>query len=440
MAAVAGCGSSATSTGSMPRSRRLRAEAESAFGDGTVFVEPYVERGRHVEVQVVGDCEGTIEVFGERDCSLQRRHQKVVEESPAPHLPPQTRRALHDAARAVAAAVKYVGAGTVEFLYDGASDRFYFLEMNTRLQVEHPVTEEVHRVDLVALQIAVAEGRPVPSPAPADGHAIEARLYAEDPAADYQPQSGRLTAFDVPPAPGVRLEAGFVAGNEVTTFYDAMLAKIVVHAPTREQAARTLAGALARARIHGVTTNRDQLVGVLRDPGFLAGDVSTAFLDEHPPTAITPIGDHAVAAALALAERDRDARTVQQRIPVGWRNVVSQPQRTEFQGERRGRVVRRPRRLLRRRARRPRREPDERDAGAGRCGHDVRRRDHRRRTSTSTHPRAIGPSRSSRGSATRRTRSPVGACSPRCPAPSSVSRWRRGSTSTRGSRCSCSRR
>ncbi len=333
MAAVGGCGSSATSTDSMPRSRRLRPEAESAFGDGTVFVEPYVERGRHVEVQVVGDCEGTIEVFGERDCSLQRRHQKVVEESPAPHLPPQTRRALHDAARAVAAAVKYLGAGTVEFLYDGASDRFYFLEMNTRLQVEHPVTEEVHRVDLVALQIAVAEGRPVPSPAPADGHAIEARLYAEDPAADYQPQSGRLTAFDVPPAPGVRLEAGFAAGNEVTTFYDAMLAKIVVHAPTREQAARTLAGALARARIHGVTTNRDQLVGVLRDPGFLAGDVSTAFLDDHPPTAITPIGDHAVAAALALAERDRDARTVQQRIPVGWRNVVSQPQRTEFQGD-----------------------------------------------------------------------------------------------------------
>ena len=185
-----------------------------------------------------------------------------------------------------------MGAGTVEFLYDGASDRFYFLEMNTRLQVEHPVTEEVHRVDLVALQIAVAEGRPVPSPAPADGHAIEARLYAEDPAADYQPQSGRLTAFDVPPAPGVRLEAGFAAGNEVTTFYDAMLAKIVVHAPTREQAARTLAGALARARIHGVTTNRDQLVGVLRDPGFLAGDVSTAFLDDHPPTAITPVGDH----------------------------------------------------------------------------------------------------------------------------------------------------
>ena len=310
-----------------------RAEAESAFGDGTVFVEPYVQRGRHVEVQVVGDCYGAIEVFGERDCSLQRRHQKVVEESPAPHLPPQTRRALHDAARAVAAAVGYVGAGTVEFLYDGANDRFYFLEMNTRLQVEHPVTEEVHGVDLVAVQIAVAEGRPVPSPAQADGHAIEVRLYAEDPVADYQPQSGRLTAFDVPPAPGLRLDAGFAAGNEVTTFYDAMLAKVVVHAPTREQAARTLSGALARARIHGVTTNRDQLVGVLRDPDFLTGAVSTAFLDDHPSTDTTPIGDHAVAAVLALAERDREARTVQQRIPVGWRNVVSQPQRTAFEGD-----------------------------------------------------------------------------------------------------------
>jgi propionyl-CoA carboxylase alpha chain len=310
-----------------------RAEAESAFGDGTVFVEPYVEHGRHVEVQVMGDSQGTIEVFGERDCSLQRRHQKVVEESPAPHLPPETRRALHDAARAVAASVGYLGAGTVEFLYEGASDRFYFLEMNTRLQVEHPVTEEVHGVDLVALQIAVSEGRPVPVPAPADGHAIEARLYAEDPVADHQPQSGRLTAFDVPPAPGLRVDAGFASGNEVTTFYDAMLAKIVVHAPTREQAARTLAGALVRARIHGVTTNRDQLVGVLRDPDFRTGAVSTTFLDDHPPAAPTPVGDHAVAAALAMAERDREARTVQQRIPVAWRNVVSQPQRTEFQGD-----------------------------------------------------------------------------------------------------------
>jgi propionyl-CoA carboxylase alpha chain len=306
------------------------AEAESAFGDGTVFVEPYVEHGRHVEVQVVGDRHGTVEVYGERDCSLQRRHQKVVEETPAPGLPDATRAALHAAARDAAAAVRYVGAGTVEFLYDPAADRFFFLEMNTRLQVEHPVTEVVHAVDLVALQIAVAEGQPVPPAAAPAGHAIEARLYAEDPAADYQPQSGTLTTFEIPAAPGLRVDAGYASGSEVSTFYDAMLAKVVVHAPTREQAARTLAGVLARARIHGPATNRDLLVGVLRDPHFLAGDVSTSYLDQHRPTPSEPTGDHAVAAALALAERDRRLRTVQHGIPVAWRNVTSQPQVTRF--------------------------------------------------------------------------------------------------------------
>jgi propionyl-CoA carboxylase alpha chain len=309
-----------------------RAEAESAFGDGTVFVEPYVEHGRHVEVQVVGDTHGSVEVYGERDCSLQRRHQKVVEESPAPGLAESTRAALHEAARTAAAAVSYVGAGTVEFLLDPRTDHFSFLEMNTRLQVEHTVTEEVHGVDLVALQIAVAEGRPVPPTPPASGHAIEVRLYAEDPAADYAPQSGTLSTFELPGAPGLRLDTGYASGSVVSTFYDAMLAKVIVRAETRDQAARTLAGALARAHIHGVTTNREQLVGVLRDPDFLASAVSTAFLDEHPPVATAPTGDHLVAAALALAERDRAQRTVQQAIPVAWRNVVSQPQVTRFTG------------------------------------------------------------------------------------------------------------
>jgi propionyl-CoA carboxylase alpha chain len=310
-----------------------RAEAESAFGDGTVFVEPYVERGRHVEVQVVGGADGHVTVFGERDCSLQRRHQKIVEESPAPGLPDGTRAALHEAARSAAVAVGYVGAGTVEFLYDPASDRFWFLEMNTRLQVEHPVTELVHGVDLVALQLVVAEGRPVPPAAAPSGHAVEARLYAEDPAGGYQPQSGVLTAFELPVTPGLRVDAGVRAGSEVSTFYDAMLAKVVVHAPSRAQAARALAGVLARARIHGVTTNRDQLVAVLREPDFLAGEISTSFLAEHLPPDARPVGDHAVAAALALAERDRATRTVQQGIPVAWRNVVSQPQRTTFAGD-----------------------------------------------------------------------------------------------------------
>ena len=215
-------------------------EAASAFGDPTVFCEPYVENGRHVEVQLVGDTHGNVLVFGERDCSLQRRHQKVVEETPAPGLSDETRKSLHEAARKAGEAIDYVGAGTVEFLLAG--DRFFFLEMNTRLQVEHPVTECVTGVDLVALQIAVAEGQSlggidVPSP---DGHSVEVRLYAEDPANGYQPQSGTLTRFEIPgviseftnpPSYGVRLDSGVGAGNEIGTFYDAMIAKVIVWAP-----------------------------------------------------------------------------------------------------------------------------------------------------------------------------------------------------------------
>jgi propionyl-CoA carboxylase alpha chain len=308
------------------------AEAVSAFGDGTVFLEPYVERGRHVAVQVVGDTAGTVEVFGERDCSLQRRHQKIVEEAPAPGLSQAIRRELHEAARAVAGAVRYVGAGTVEFVLDLAADRFFFLEMNTRLQVEHAVTEQVYGVDLVAVQLAVAEGRRVP-PAPAvTGHAIEARLYAEDPAAGYAPQSGTLTRLELPPHPGLRVDAGYETGSEMSTYYDALVAKVIARAPTREQAARLLAGALSRARIHGLRTNRDQLVAVLRHPDFLAARVSTAFLHEHPAAEPLPAGDHAVAAALALAEHERAGRTVQRSIPVGWRNVPSQPQVTRLTG------------------------------------------------------------------------------------------------------------
>ncbi|WP_300576828.1 biotin carboxylase N-terminal domain-containing protein [uncultured Nocardioides sp.] len=333
---------------------KAREEAASAFGDGTVFVEPYVERGRHVEVQVVGDGAGDVLVLGERDCSIQRRHQKVVEEAPAPALPQATREALHEAARAAASAIDYRGAGTVEFLYDEDADRFFFLEMNTRLQVEHPVTELVHGVDLVEMQLAVAEGRGLdarsgsaveevarqpsrdPGRAP-QGHAIEVRLYAEDPAADYQPQSGVLTTFEVPDEPGVRVDGGFVSGSEVSTFYDAMLAKVMVHAPTREQACRQLAGVLRRTRIHGLVTNRDQLVAILTDPDFVAGRVSTAFLSgwsssERQRTGVETT-DAPLAAAIAIAETHRLARTVQARIPVAFRNVPSQPQRTEFEGE-----------------------------------------------------------------------------------------------------------
>ncbi len=315
------------------------AEAASAFGDGTVFVEPYVEHGRHVEVQVVGDHHGDVLVLGERDCSIQRRHQKVVEEAPAPDIDGAVVAAMQEAARAAAAAIGYVGAGTVEFLYDPARERFSFLEMNTRLQVEHPVTEAVFDIDLVELQLAVAEGRALGSvvepPGSPRGHAIEVRLYAEDPVRDWQPQSGRLVTFDIPHdasfEPGsVRVDAGVASGSEVSTHYDAMLAKVIAWAPTRHEAARRLAGALSRARIHGVTTNRDLLVATLRDPAFLAGEVGTDFFDRRPVVHEpgSPSPQLLLAATILLAEDDRRKRRVQQGIPVGWRNVTSQPQRT----------------------------------------------------------------------------------------------------------------
>jgi propionyl-CoA carboxylase alpha chain len=300
------------------------AEAASAFGDGTVFVEPYVEAGRHVEVQVVGDGTGNVAVFGERDCSVQRRHQKVVEESPAPLLPDAVRSALHEAARNAASAISYRGAGTVEFLYDAATERFWFLEMNTRLQVEHPVTELVHGVDLVELQIAVAEGAGVGVETDTSGHAIEVRLYAEDPAADYQPQSGVLTKLEFPG--DVRIDAGYTSGSEVSTFYDAMLAKVIVHAPTREAAIRRLVSVLRTAKIHGLVTNREQLIGILGSDAFRSGEVTTALLAKDAFLSAVDDPGAPVAAAVALAERTRRPG-----IPVAWRNVVNQPQRTVFE-------------------------------------------------------------------------------------------------------------
>ena len=315
------------------------AEAASAFGDGTVFVEPYVEHGRHVEVQVVGTAPRRARARRTRLLAPasapeggrgdSRSAPAGADPAGAPRRGPQGRRAID-----------YRGAGTVEFLYDPEQDRFFFLEMNTRLQVEHPVTELVHGVDLVEMQLAVAEGRELERIGETYGHAIEVRLYAEDPGADYQPQSGTLTAFDVPGVnaefdllnrPGVRLDSGFVPGNEVSTHYDAMLAKVVAWAPDREQAARRLADTLAKTRIHGVTTNRDQLVATLRDAAFLAGEVSTAFLGERPAAPAPDPGAAAVAAAIALAEQGKRDRTVQRGIPVAWRNVVSQPQVTDFE-------------------------------------------------------------------------------------------------------------
>ncbi|PWK70262.1 propionyl-CoA carboxylase alpha chain [Streptomyces sp. CG 926] len=305
------------------------AEAASAFGDGEVFAEPYVERGRHVEVQILADAHGAVWALGTRDCSLQRRHQKVIEEAPAPGLPDTLRESLHAAAVAAARAVSYEGAGTVEFLVT-ADGRPYFLEMNTRLQVEHPVTEAVFGLDLVALQLRVAEGAALP-PAPPQptGHAVEARLYAEDPAQDWRPQTGALHTLAIPGE--VRVDTGFTAGDTVGIHYDPMLAKVVAHAPTRAEAVRALAAALAGARIHGLTTNRELLVRSLRHPEFAAGQLDTGFYDRHLDTLTGGAPDAtaaALAAALAEAAPGPDA-PLAARIG-GWRNVRSQSQTRRY--------------------------------------------------------------------------------------------------------------
>ncbi|UOX84468.1 biotin/lipoyl-binding protein [Amycolatopsis sp. FBCC-B4732] len=320
------------------------AEAGSAFGDPTVFCERYLETGRHIEVQVMADRFGTVWAVGERECSIQRRHQKVVEEAPSPFVDDAMRAELFDAARKAAQAIDYVGAGTVEFLA-GPDGRFYFLEMNTRLQVEHPVTENVTGLDLVALQLRVAEGERLPAdPPPTVGHSIEVRLYAEDPAANWQPQSGTLHTLDVPDVdrrfghgPGLRLDSGFESGSVVGVHYDPMLAKVITWAPTRAEAARRLAKALAAAKIHGVVTNRDLLVTILRHEAFLAGETDTAFFDSHGlDTLAAPLATvdterlSALAAALADAAGNRASATTQGRLPSGWRNVRSAGQRKVF--------------------------------------------------------------------------------------------------------------
>ncbi|MFF5991791.1 ATP-binding protein [Prauserella flavalba] len=326
--------------------RGASAEAASAFGDATVFCERYLDTGRHIEVQVMADRHGTVWTVGERECSIQRRHQKVVEEAPSPLVDAAMRERLFDAAAKAAKAVGYVGAGTVEFLATADGD-FYFLEMNTRLQVEHPVTECTTGLDLVDLQLRIAEGARLDGEPPQwTGHAIEVRLYAEDPAADWRPQSGVLHAFSVPGVVaefavpgrhGIRLDSGVAGGSVVGVHYDPMLAKVIAHGPDRAAAARALAGALARAKIHGLRTNRDLLVNVLRHPAFLAGETDTAFFDRHGlATLAAPLagGDtvrlSVLAAALADAAANRERAAVLGGLPSGWRNVGGLPQRKAY--------------------------------------------------------------------------------------------------------------
>jgi 3-methylcrotonyl-CoA carboxylase alpha subunit len=294
---------------------QARRAAVSAFGDGTLYVERLVTRPRHVEVQVLADRHGNAVHLFERECSTQRRHQKLIEESPSTALTPSLRSRMGEAAVAITRAAEYENAGTIEFLLDGVGDAasFYFLEMNARLQVEHPVTEAVTGIDLVRAQIAVASGEPLPwsqSQLSQRGHAIEVRIYAEDPLRNDLPQAGRLLVYREPSLPGIRIDAGVIEGGDVSVHYDPLIAKVIGTAETREAARQRVAQALRQFPILGITTNTALLVALLEHPRFARGDLDTAFLDAEreslarqleaaPPEEIAAIARAARAAATA---------------------------------------------------------------------------------------------------------------------------------------------
>jgi acetyl-CoA carboxylase biotin carboxylase subunit len=295
---------------------RARREAMSAFGDGTLYVERLVEQPRHVEFQVLADHHGNVVHLFERECSIQRRHQKVVEETPSTALTPALRKKMGDAAVAVARAAHYRNAGTVEFLLEGIGDsaRFYFLEMNTRLQVEHPVTEQVTGVDLVRAQISVAAGEPLPwsqDQLSQRGHAIEVRVYAEDPSRGDLPQAGPLLLYREPSMPGVRVDAGVIEGSEVSVHYDPMLAKLIAWGETREAARRRALAALRHYPVLGIRTNIGLLVELLEHPRFISGAIDTRFLDVEGDAIRARLGGDEPAAVRAVAAAARAAGIAQ---------------------------------------------------------------------------------------------------------------------------------
>jgi propionyl-CoA carboxylase alpha chain len=312
-----------------------RREAASSFGDPTVFMERYLPAPRHIEVQVFGDTHGNVIHLHERECSIQRRHQKIVEESPAPTLSAAMRERMCAAAVGLAKAIGYVGAGTVEFLHDvtAAGEEFYFLEMNTRLQVEHPVTECITGTDLVRWQLDVANGLPLPltqPQVPRIGAAIEVRLYAEDPSNDFMPTFGHLHAYDHANTPGIRYDDGIASGCEITTFFDPMIAKIISHAPTRSEAASRLGHALSGLHLHGPVTNAAYLAAILASDSYRAGDTTTAFVDQHPELlggtrADDDLFADLVAATLVGSIQRRRCDTNWGFVPAGFRNVPSEP-------------------------------------------------------------------------------------------------------------------
>ncbi|MBL8908281.1 MAG: acetyl/propionyl/methylcrotonyl-CoA carboxylase subunit alpha [Rhizobiales bacterium] len=298
-----------------------RREAASAFGNEHVLIEKFIARPRHIEIQIMADSHGNCVSLFERDCSLQRRHQKVIEESPAPGMTRSLRQRMGEAATAGAKAVGYCGAGTMEFIVGGGADlesaQFYFMEMNTRLQVEHPVTEMVTGLDLVELQFRVASGEALPfrqDDLKLHGHAIEARLYAEDPDAGFLPQAGTLLALGWP-GDGIRIDTGVRQGDSVTPYYDPMIAKLIAHGETREEAIRQMAGALSETRVLGLKSNKALLAAILAHPAFRNGDVSTGFIDHHIARLVhagasEAVQGRALAAWLAAQYRDRPRDTV----------------------------------------------------------------------------------------------------------------------------------
>ncbi|MFT4100208.1 MAG: biotin carboxylase N-terminal domain-containing protein [Burkholderiaceae bacterium] len=313
-----------------------RREAAASFADGTVFLERWLERSRHVEIQILGDAHGNLVHLFERECSVQRRHQKIVEEAPSVALDPELRERMARAALAAARHIGYQNAGTAEFLVAGRE--FFFLEVNARLQVEHPVTEAITGLDLVREQLRVAQGEPLgfsQSELRIDGHAIEVRVCAEDPAQGFLPTPGTVEVWAPPTDDDVRVDAGIESGSEIGIEFDPMIAKVIVKAPTRREAAMRLARALEMTRLQGVVHNRDYLVAILRSPEFLAGDTTTDFLERvalparraQDPLAL----DHAaIGAALHARAMRRASATVLSTIPGGFRNSSMPPQRVEY--------------------------------------------------------------------------------------------------------------
>ena len=313
-----------------------RREAGAAFGDDTLFLERWITAARHVEIQILGDTHGNVVHLFERECSIQRRHQKIIEEAPSPAVDPELRAEMGAAAVSAAKRIGYASAGTVEFLLDG--NQFWFLEVNTRLQVEHPVTEEITGLDLVREQLRIAEGEELgygQSDLAIDGHAIEARLYAEDPTRNFLPSPGAIEVWR--PAPGglARFDSGVESGSEVSVEFDPMIAKVIAHAPTRREAAAKLARALEQTALQGLRHNRDFLVATLREPAFLAGDTTTDFIERIDPPRrreldAQSLSDAVIAATMAAQAAHRANAKVLAAFRSGWRNSMMPPERTKF--------------------------------------------------------------------------------------------------------------